>query len=82
MQLNPNPNKQDNKVTFSRKPSSNNLLYTSIKFNNKDIFKFPHQKQLEIVLDLKLNFSVPLDQRIKKSKRVIGLIRRLSISLP
>ena len=34
------------------------------------------------VLDSKPNFNVHVDQKIKKCNRIIGLIRRLSISLP
>ena len=57
MQFNPDPNKQANEVTFSRKTSSNNLSHPPIKFNNNDISKCPHQKHLGIVLDSKLNFN-------------------------
>ena len=82
MQFNPDPNKQANEVIFSRKTSSNNLSHPPIKFNNNDISKCPHQKHVGIVLDSKLNFNVHLDKKIKKWKRIIGLIRRLSINLP
>ena len=82
MQFNPDPNKQANEVIFSRKSSSNNLSHPPIKFNNNDISKCPHQKHLGIVLDSKLNFIAHVDQKIKKCNRIIGLIRRLSISLP
>ena len=34
LQFNPDPNKQANEVIFSQKPSSNNLSYPPIKFNN------------------------------------------------
>ena len=47
MQFNPDPNKQAKEVIFSRKPSSNNLSYPLIKFNNNDISIRPHQKQLQ-----------------------------------
>ena len=82
MQFNPDPNKQANEVIFSRKTSSNNLSHPPIKFNNNDISKCPHQKHVGIVLDSKLNFNAHLDKKIKKWKRIIGLIRRLSINLP
>ena len=57
MQFNPDPNKQANEVIYSRKTSSNNLSHPSIKFNNNNISKCPHQKHLRIVLDSKLNFN-------------------------
>ena len=43
IQFHPDPNKQGNEVTFSRKTSSNNLSHQPIKFNNNDISKRPHQ---------------------------------------
>ena len=41
MQINPDPNKQDNEVIFFRKTSSNNLSHPPIKFNNNDIKMSP-----------------------------------------
>ena len=82
MQFNPDPNKQANEVIFSRKTSSNNLPHPPIKFNKIDISECPHQKHLGIVLDSKLNFNAHVDQKIKKCNRIIGLIRRLSVTLP
>ena len=69
MKFNPDPNKQTNEVIFSRKTSSNNLLYPPIKFNNNEISKCPHQKHLRIALDSKLNFNAQVYQKI----RMIGL---------
>ena len=82
MQFNPDPNKQANEVIFSRKTSSNNLSHPPIKFNMMDISECPHQKHLGIVLDSKLNFIAHVDQKIKKCNRTIGLIKRLSVTLP
>ena len=81
MQFNPDPNKQANEVIFSRKISSNNLPHPPIKFNKIDISGCPHQKHLGIVLDSKFNFNAHVDQKIKKCNRIIGLIRRLSVTL-
>ena len=82
MPFNPDLNKQANEVIFSRKTSSNNLSHPSIKFNKIDIPECPHQKHSGIVLDSKFNFIAHVDQKIKKFKRIIGLIRRLSVTLP
>ena len=71
MQFNPDPNKQANEVTFSRR-STNNLSYPPVRFNNNDIVKCPDQKHLGIVLDSKLNFD----------SHIIGVIRRLSVHFP
>ena len=81
MQFNPDPNKQANEVIFSRKTNSNNLSNPPIKFSNNNMSKCPHQKHLGIALDSKLNFNAHVDQKIKKCNKMIGLIRRLSISL-
>ena len=82
MQFNPDPNKQANEVTSSRKTSSNNVLHPRIIFNSNYMYKCSHQKHLGTVLDSTLNFNAHVDQKIKKCSRIIGFIRRLSISLP
>ena len=82
MQFNQDPNKQANEVISSRKTSSNNLSHPPIKLNMINISKCPHQKHLGNILDSKLDFNAHVDQKIKKCNRIIGLIRRLSITLP
>ena len=82
MQFNPDPKKQANEVIFSRKASLNNLSHPPISFNNNDISKCPHQNYSGIILDSKLYFNAHVDQKIKNCNKIIGLIRRLSISLP
>ena len=79
MQFNPDPNKQPNEVNFSPKASSSN---PPIKLNNNDISKCPHWIHLGIVLHPQLNFNAHVDQKTKTCNRTIGLIRRLSITLP
>ena len=58
------------------------LSNLTIMKNLTKISKCPHQKHLRIVLDSKLNFNAHLDQKIKKCNRIIGLMRRLSVTLP
>ena len=82
MQFNPNPNKQVNEVIFSRKSNSNSFPYSPVKFSENNITKCSYQKHLGIVLDAKLNFNTHIDQKIKKSKKLIGLMKRLSVNLP
>ena len=82
MQFNPDLNKQANKFILSGKTSSDNLSHPPIKFNKIYISECTHQKHLGIVLDSKLNFNAHVDQKIKKCNRIIGLIRRLSVTLP
>ena len=80
MQFNPNPKKQVNEVIFSRK--SNRCTYPPVTFNNNIIATFLHQKHLSAVLDSKLDFSIHIEQKIRKCNKIIGLIRRLSVCLP
>ena len=46
MQFNPDPNKQANKVVFSRK--TKNSSHPPVAFNNNVIKKYPHHKHLGI----------------------------------
>ena len=61
---NPNPNKQVNEVTLSRK--SNNRSHPIITFSNNDINKYPHNKHLGNSLYSKQDFKFHVDQKIKK----------------
>ena len=63
MQFNPDPNKQANEVTFSRKTSSSS--HNPVAFNNNDIKKYLNDKHLGFVLDSKLDFKFHVDQKIK-----------------
>ena len=57
-------------------------MYPPVTFNNNAITKCPHQKHMGDILDSKLDFNIHIEQKIKKCNKIIGLIRRLSISLP
>ena len=80
MQFNPDPNKQANKVVFSRK--TKNSSHPPVAFNNNVIKKYPHHKHLGIVLDSNLDLKFHVDYKIKKCNKLIGLIRRLSVNVP
>ena len=80
LQFDPDPKKQANEVIFSRK--SNTYMYPPVTFNNNTITKCPHQKHLSVVIHFKLDFNIHTEQKIKKCNKIIGLIRRLSASLP
>ena len=64
MQFNPEPNKQENEVIFSRKSISHNLSRPPIKFNERIITNCNHHKHLGIILDSNLNFNPNIDQKI------------------
>ena len=80
MHFNPDPKKQANEVIFSRK--SNKNIYPPVTFNNNHVINCSHQKHLGVVLDSKLDFNLHIEQKIKKCYKLIGIIRRLSVSLP
>ena len=63
MQFNPDPNKQENEVIFSRKTKTSS--HPPVAFSNYDIKKYPHHKHLGIVLYSKLDFKFHVDQKIK-----------------
>ena len=64
MQFIPDPNKQANKVIFPRK--SNSCSRSPVNFNNNYFNKYPHYKNLGIVLDSKLGLKFHVIQKIKK----------------
>ena len=78
--FNPDSEKQANEVIFSHK--SNTYMYPPVKLNNNTINKTPHQRHLGVFLDSKLEFNIRIDQNIEKCNKIIGLIRRLSVSFP
>ena len=78
MHFNPDPNKQANEVIFSRKSKVH--FHPALTFNNNDVRKCAHQKHLGIILDSKLDFNIHVDNKIKKCYRMIGIIKRLSVS--
>ena len=59
-----------------------NSSHLSVAFNNNVAKKYPHHKHLEIVLDSKLDSKFHVDQKSKKCNKLIGLIRRLSVTVP
>ena len=73
MQFNPNPNKQANEAIFSRKSKVHS--YPPLNFNNNDVNKCPHQKHLGIILDLKFEFNIRFDNKIRKYYKIISIIK-------
>ena len=76
MQFNHDPNKQANEVIFSQKSKFHS--HPPLTFNNNDVKQCPHQSHL----DLKLDFNIDVDNKVKTCYRMIGIIKRLSISVP
>ena len=80
MQFNPDPNKQANEVIFSQKSKVH--FYPPLTFNNNDVNKCHHQKHLGIILDSKLDFDIHVENKIRKCYKIIGIIKRPSVSVP
>ena len=74
MQFNPDPNKQVMKAYFLKNQKS--ILIPLLLRN------VLYQKHLGIILDLKLDFNIHVDNKAKKCYKIIGIIKRLSISVP
>ena len=55
---------------------------TPLTFNSNDVKKCPHQKHLGIILDSKLDFNIHVVNKTKKSYKITGIIKRLSVSVP
>ena len=79
MQFNLDPDKQANEIMFSRKSKVHS--YPPLTFNNNDVKKCIHEKHLGIILDLNLDFNIHVDNKILKSYKIIGIIKRLSASV-
>ena len=80
MSFNPDPSKQAQEVTFSRKIQK--TCHPSIYFNNKSVKQVPSQKHLGLILDNKLNFQEHLVNILNKVNETIGLLRKLQSILP
>ena len=56
-------------------------FYPPLTFNKNDVKKCPNQKYLGIMLDSKLDFNIHVDSKTKKCYKLIGIIKRLSVSV-
>ena len=79
MSFNPDPNKPEQEVLFSRKNS--NITHTIIHFNNVQVQRANYQRHLGIILDKNLNFKSHIDKVLTKASKGITVIKRLRNSL-
>ena len=77
--FNPDPTKQATEVCFSHK--RDNVPHEPLTFNNNKIQSIPAQKHLGFILDSKLDFNQHIDDKISKCDKIIGTMRRVSITL-
>ena len=80
MSFNPDPTKQAQELTFSRKVQSTN--HSPLFFNENVIQKTTLQKHLGMFLDRKLDFSEHLRIIFQKTNKTIELLRKLQTFLP
>ena len=78
MQFNPEPKKQAQQMTFSKKVERNNSL--PLTFNKTEVRTCQSQKHLGLVLDERLNFTEHIDSKTSKCDKLIGIIKKLPIS--
>ena len=77
--FNPDPTKQAAEVCFSHK--RDNVPHKRLAFNNNKIQSAPAQKHLGLILDSKLDFNQHIDDKINKCDKIIGTMKRLSVTL-
>ena len=80
LECNPDPTKQATEVLFSCTKSSPN--HPQIMFNGTIVAKMNDQKHLGLSLDSSLSFKKHINEKIIKAKKILGLIKHLSMFLP
>ena len=80
MEFNPDPSKQATELLFSTKSKPPN--HPPLIFNGTIVSKVNEQKHLGLILDRKLTFKKHIEEKIKKTKKTIGMIKHLSKFLP
>ena len=80
MNFNPHPSKQAQELLLSRKTSSK--PYPSLNFNDNLVHQVQLQKHLGLFLDLKLSFDEHIPCILIKTRKIIGLMRKLQLIIP
>ena len=80
MTFNPDPSKQAVEVLFSTKKSPSEL--PPLFFNNNIVTRVESHKHLGLILDSKLSFGDHLKEKISKTNKIIGTLKRLRKFLP
>ena len=77
MSFNLDVSKQVQEVIFCRQKNIGN--HHAVFFNNLPINRKSTQKHLGLLLDEKLNFSEPFNEKLKKATKSINLLRKLNL---
>ena len=80
MSFNPDKNKQAQEVIFSRKLRK--VFHPNLSFNDQPIERSVAHKHLGLTLDEKLSFTNCINDKINKTLKGVGLLRKLSTLLP
>ena len=80
MNFNPDPRKQAEKLLFSQKTSSK--PYPSLDFNDNPVHQVQLQKHLALFLDPKSSFDEHIQCILIKTRKIIGLIKKLQPVIP
>ena len=79
MLFNPDPRKQATEVYFSRKLNQDSPL--PLDFNNNAVQTVEVHNHLGLSLDKKLDLNVHIENKINKCNKMIGIMKRLSLSI-
>jgi len=80
MKFNPDPSKPATELLFSVKRNSPD--HPPLYFNGKVIKEVDEHKHLGVILDSKLSFKSHINDKINKTKKIIGTIKNLSKYFP
>ena len=79
MLFNPDPRKQATEVYFSRKLNQDSPL--PLDFNDNTVQTVEVHNHLGLSLDKKLDLNVHIENKINKCNKMIGIMKRLSLSI-
>ena len=79
MLFNPDPIKQAIEICFSHKRDK--TVYPLLKLNNNGVQSANSQKHLDLVLDSRLDFNEPVNSKINKCNKSIGIMKKISLTL-
>ena len=80
MTSNPDRSKQAQEIIFSR--NLKKATHPHLPFNNSNVSQVNSQTYLGVILDVKLMFEEHLKNVNNKTKKTIGLLKKLSNLLP
>ena len=80
MDFNPDPNKQANEILFSCKKKT--VQHPVLSFNGSPVARVDDQKHLGLILHPSLSFVNHINEKTKKAKKNIGIIKHLNSFLP